>query len=69
MDPITIDEAKNIVGLYWKNGRYYVIDRDGALFILDKDRLIQTVEVGNGINDITLHRDCLFILNSTSRAI
>jgi hypothetical protein len=52
MDPITIDEAKNIVGLYWKNGRYYVVDRGGDLFILDKDGLIQTVEVGNGINDI-----------------
>jgi hypothetical protein len=69
MDPITIDEAKNIVGLYWKNGRYYVVDRGGALFILDKDGLIQTVEVGNGINDITLHGDCLFILCTTSRAI
>ena len=69
MEPITIDEAKDIVGLCWKGGRYYVLDKGGTLFVLDSNELIRTIEVGSGINDITLHRDCLFILSSGDRAI
>jgi hypothetical protein len=69
MDPVTIDEAKDIVGIYWKDGRYYVTDRGGALIVPDKNGLMQTFAVGAGINDITVHRDCLFMLSSSSRAI
>ncbi|MGF6696746.1 hypothetical protein OKW38_001357 [Paraburkholderia sp. MM5496-R1] len=69
MDTITINEAKDVVGLYWKEGRYYVADSSGILFILDGDRPIRSVDVGNRINDITLHGDRLFILSDISRAI
>lgn len=69
MDVITIDQAEDLVGLCWKNDRCYAVDRRGALFILDEDGLIQTTEVGNAANDITLHGDRLFILNAASRAI
>jgi hypothetical protein len=60
MEPITIDEAKDIVGFCWKDGKYYVTDRDGTLIVLDKNGLIQTFGVGTSINDVTLHEDCLF---------
>ncbi|MFP3566337.1 transglutaminase-like domain-containing protein [Paraburkholderia sp. SIMBA_030] len=69
MDIITIDQAGELVGLCWKNDRYYAVDRRGALFILDEDGLIQAAEVGHGANDITLHGDRLFILNGASQAI
>jgi Transglutaminase-like superfamily len=69
MPPFTIDEATDIVGLCWKRGIYYASDRGGALFVLDEKGLIKAFDVGDGINDITLHENCLFVLSDCSRAI
>ena len=67
--PITIDAAQSIVGLCWKDGRYYVADVTGSLLVVENSELIRTVRIGNGINDMTLHGDRLLILRGVSRAV
>lgn len=66
--PITIDAAQSIVGLCWKDGRYYVADVRGTLLVVENGELIQTVRIGNGINDMTLHGDRLLVLCGVNRA-
>ena len=69
-----LNNTKNITGITYKNSLFYIADNEGIIAVYDKTwNLIETWNVGEKIDDITIHRhkntNCLFILDSMSRAV
>ena len=69
-----LDETRNITGITYKNSLYYIADKTGKIIVYDKKiNKVKTWDIKREIDDITIHRhkntNCLFILDSMSRAV
>ncbi len=69
-----LNDVKEITGIAYKNSLFFVADKAGKIIVYDKKlRWLETWNIENGIDDITIHRhkntNCLFILDGISRAV